>query len=215
MATGAATPALAQQTAQTRCDSGKMLAAAKFAQCRLKVAALAVKKGDRLGVEERLRLEQRCAAKASDTFQRLEAKYPPAGAEPGSECSHYGDAPNLLEALALVSEMVADGSIASSGSEAFDPTSNDPEVCEAVGGTWDDGACSLESPYNCTLAAFCSSIAAALPGELPYYSNAYTGHELGSGPAAACSEADWSAGVSYSIACGGHTCLTTAAAFCG
>ena len=42
------TPAAGGLSNQTKCDSGKLLAAAKFSQCRIKVDFLALKKGAKL-----------------------------------------------------------------------------------------------------------------------------------------------------------------------
>ena len=206
--------AYAGSTIQSKCDAGKLNAAAKYAQCRLKVESLATKKAD-LTTGEKARLVHRCSLRVAKTFLRMEQKYPATDLGDQTQCSDYGDAANLIAALDTVSELVANRSVAAAGSDAFDPAINDASVCTSAGGTWADNTCTPGNSYNCTIGAFCSSMAAALPGELEYYSNAYIGHQAGTGPAAGCLPAHWSAGVTMSTACGGHACLVTAAQICG
>ena len=210
-----ATAVYGASSPQSRCDSGKLLAASKFAQCRLKVESVKARRGDRLSAVEQARMEVRCSARVAETFARLERIYPVKGMGEETQCSHYGDAANLVEGLTAVSDLVGDGSVAAAGSDAFDSTINDSSVCASAGGIWTDEGCVPGNPYNCTLAGFCSSLAAALPGELEYYSNAYVGHELGAGVAVGCLPAHWSAGTTMSTGCGGHACLVMASQVCG
>lgn len=131
------TPAAAGLSNQTKCDSGKLLAAAKFSQCRIKVDFIALKKGDKLSAEKKAAMEDKCDAKINAAFVALEGKYPDVGED---RCSAYGDAANMIAGLVAVSDAVADGSVSTDGSGAL-ATLNDQEICEAAGGTWDSGAC--------------------------------------------------------------------------
>ena len=133
-----ATPADAGLSNQTKCDSGKLLAAAKFSQCRIKVDFIALKKGDKLSAEKKTAMEDKCDAKINAAFVALEGKYPDAGDD---RCSTYGDAANMIAGLVAVSDAVADGSVRTGGSGAVDPTANDQTVCEDANGTWDDSVC--------------------------------------------------------------------------
>lgn len=122
---------------QTKCDSGKLLAAAKFSQCRIKVDFIALKKGDKLSAEKKAAMEGKCDIKLNAAFVKLEGMYPDAGDD---RCSTYGDAANMIAGLVAMSDAVADGSISAEGSDALDPLSNDEQVeqahCEELGGEW-------------------------------------------------------------------------------
>ena len=133
-----ATPAAGGLSNQTKCDSGKLLAAAKFSQCRIKVDFIALKKGDKLSAEKKTAMEDKCDTKINEAFVKLEEKYPDAGDD---KCSTYGDAANMIAGLVAVSDAVADGSVSTGGSGAVDPTANDQTVCEDANGTWDDSVC--------------------------------------------------------------------------
>ncbi len=132
------TPAAGGLSNQTKCDSGKLLAAAKFSQCRIKVDFIALKKGDKLSAEKKTAMEDKCDTKINEAFVKLEEKYPDAGDD---KCSTYGDAANMIAGLVAVSDAVADGSVSTGGSGAVDPTANDQTVCEDANGTWDDSVC--------------------------------------------------------------------------
>ena len=150
-----ATPAAGGLSNQTKCDSGKLLAAAKFSQCRIKVDFIALKKGDKLSAEKKTAMEDKCDTKINEAFVKLEEKYPDAGDD---RCSTYGDAANMIVGLVAVSDAVAAGSGSTDGSGAVDPTSNDQTVCETAGGTWEsDGSCT-------TPMTFCDSIGGSFEG---------------------------------------------------
>lgn len=72
---------------------------------------------------------------------------------------------------------------------AADPTSNDPSVCAAGGGTWQEGACAPGSSYNCAIGAVCSYYAAAYPEDLPDYTNNYKDDTAAS---SGCDDETWS-----------------------
>ena len=168
-----AAPADAGLSNQTKCDSGKLLAAAKFSQCRIKVDFIALKKGDKLSAEKKTAMEDKCDTKINEAFVKLEEKYPDAGDD---KCSTYGDAANMIAGLVAVSDAVADGSVSTGGSGAVDPTANDQTICEDAGGAWESGTCTAGSSYNCAIGAICSEWAAVYPTELDYYTNNYVGH---------------------------------------
>lgn len=123
---------------QTKCDSGKLLAAAKFSQCRIKVDFIALKKGDKLSAEKKAAMEGKCDIKLNAAFVKLEEMYPSTAVttDPWNKCSEYGDAANMIAGLVAMSDAVADGSVSTEGSGAL-ATLNDQDVCEAAGGTWD------------------------------------------------------------------------------
>ena len=133
-----ATPAAGGLSNQTKCDSGKLLAAAKFSQCRIKVDFIALKKGDKLSAEKKTAMEDKCDTKINEAFVKLEEKYPDAGDD---KCSTYGDAANMIAGLVFVSDAVADGSVSADGSGAVDITSDNQAVCEAAGGSWEGSGC--------------------------------------------------------------------------
>ena len=168
-----AAPADAGLSNQTKCDSGKLLAAAKFSQCRIKVDFIALKKGDKLSAEKKTAMEDKCDTKINEAFVKLEEKYPDAGDD---KCSTYGDAANMIAGLVAVSDAVADGSVSTGGSGAVDPAADNRTVCEDAGGAWESGTCTAGSSYNCTIGAMCSAWAAEYPEDLPYYTNNYVGH---------------------------------------
>ena len=167
------TPAAGGLSNQTKCDSGKLLAAAKFSQCRIKVDFIALKKGDKLSAEKKTAMEDKCDAKINAAFVALEGKYPDAGDD---RCSTYGDAANMIDGLVTVSDAVADGSVSADGSGAVDPAADNRTVCEDAGGTWESGTCTAGSSYNCTIGAMCSGWAAEYPDGLEYYTNNYVDH---------------------------------------
>ena len=137
-----ATPAAGGLSNQTKCDSGKLLAAAKFSQCRIKVDFLALKKGAKLSAEKKTAMEDKCDTKINAAFVALEGKYPDAGDD---KCSTYGDAANMIAGLVFVSDAVADGSVSTDGSGTVDITSDNAAAeqagCEAANGTWDGSVC--------------------------------------------------------------------------
>ena len=135
-----ATPAAAGLSNQTKCDSGKLLAAAKFSQCRIKVDFIALKKGDKLSAEKKTAMEDKCDAKINAAFVALEGKYPETMSDSDDECSTYGDAANMIAGLVAVSDAVADGSVSTGGADAL-ATSDNQTVCEDAGGTWESDAC--------------------------------------------------------------------------
>ena len=139
------TPAAGGLSNQTKCDSGKLLAAAKFSQCRIKVDFLALKKGDKLSAEKKTAMEDKCDTKINEAFVKLEEKYPDAGDD---KCSTYGDAANMIAGLVAVSDAVADGSVSTGGSGAVDPTANDQTVCEDANGTWENDDCTAADPTS-------------------------------------------------------------------
>jgi hypothetical protein len=136
-----ATPAAGGLSNQTKCDSGKLLAAAKFSQYRIKVDFIALKKGDKLSAEKKTEMEGKCDTKLNDAFVKLEGKYPDAGED---KCSSYGDAANMIAGLVAVSDAVADGSVSTDGADALAPSDNQT-VCEGAGGTWENDACTASS----------------------------------------------------------------------
>ena len=136
-----ATPAAGGLSNQTKCDSGKLLAAAKFSQCRIKVDFIALKKGDKLSAEKKASMEDKCDAKINAAFVALEGKYPDVGAD---KCSSYGDAANMIAGLVAVSDAVADGSVSADGADAL-AISNDQTICEDADGTWENDACTAAS----------------------------------------------------------------------
>ena len=129
-----ATPAAGGLSNQTKCDSGKLLAAAKFSQCRIKVDFIALKKGDKLSAEKKTAMEDKCDTKINEAFVKLEEKYPDAGDD---KCSTYGDAANMIAGLVAVSDAVADGSVGTDGSGAVDPA----RACGDANGSWDGSVC--------------------------------------------------------------------------
>ena len=128
------TPAAGGLSNQTKCDSGKLLAAAKFSQCRIKVDFIALKKGDKLSAEKKTAMEDKCDTKINEAFVKLEEKYPDAGDD---KCSTYGDAANMIAGLVAVSDAVADGSVSTDGSGAVDPA----RACGDANGSWDGSVC--------------------------------------------------------------------------
>ena len=129
-----ATPAAGGLSNQTKCDSGKLLAAAKFSQCRIKVDFIALKKGDKLSAEKKASMENKCDAKINAAFVALEGKYPDAGDD---RCSAYGNAANVIAFLVAASDLVADGTAGAEGSLAIDPTSNLQAYCASIDWYWD------------------------------------------------------------------------------
>ena len=129
-----AAPADAGLSNQTKCDSGKLLAAAKFSQCRIKVDSISLKKGDKLSAEKKASMEDKCDAKINAAFVVLEGKYPDAGDD---RCSAYGNAPNVIAFLVAASDLVADGTAGAEGSLAIDPTSNLQAYCASIDWHWD------------------------------------------------------------------------------
>jgi hypothetical protein len=111
-----ATPAAGGLSNQTKCDSGKLLAAAKFSQCRIKVDFLALKKGAKLSAEKKLELQAKCDTKLTEAYDKLEGKYPETMSGGDDECGSYDDAQNMMDALVAVSDAVADGSVSAEGS---------------------------------------------------------------------------------------------------
>ncbi len=136
-----ATPAAGGLSNQTKCDSGKLLAAAKFSQCRIKVDFLALKKGAKLSAEKKLELQAKCDTKLTEAYDKLEGKYPETMSGGDDECGSYGDAQNMIDGLVTVSDAVADGSVSADGSGAVDPAADNRTVCEDAGGAWDDSVC--------------------------------------------------------------------------
>ena len=171
-----ATPAAGGLSNQTKCDSGKLLAAAKFSQCRIKVDFLALKKGAKLSAEKKLELQAKCDTKLTEAYDKLEGKYPETMHGGDDECGSYDDARNMIDGLVAVSNAVADGSVSADGSGAVDPTANDHVVCEDANATWESGTCTAGSSYNCTIAAMCSAWAAAYPADSALLTNNYEGH---------------------------------------
>ena len=192
-----ATPAAGGLSNQTKCDSGKLLAAAKFSQCRIKVDFIALKKGDKLSAEKKTAMEDKCDTKINEAFVKLEEKYPDAGDD---KCSTYGDAANMIAGLVAVSDAVADGSVSTGGSGAVDPTANDQAICEDANGTWESGTCTAGSSYNCTIGAMCSYWAAEDPYALQYYTNNYVGHTA---ETTGCPIVEWTTGTQFAefLAC--------------
>ncbi len=147
-----AAPADAGLSNQTKCDSGKLLAAAKFSQCRIKVDFIALKKGDKLSAEKKASMEDKCDAKINAAFVALEGKYPDVGDD---RCSTYGDAANMIAGLVAVSDAVADGSVSTGGAEAL-ATSDNQAVCEDADGTWENDACT-PAPRDCFREGACGA----------------------------------------------------------
>ena len=132
-----ATPAAGGLSNQTKCDSGKLLAAAKFSQCRIKVDFLALKKGAKLSAEKKEELQAKCSTKLTEAYDKLEGKYPATMSGGDDECGSYGDAQNMIDALVAVSDAVADGSVSTDGSGAVDPA----RACGDANGSWDGSVC--------------------------------------------------------------------------
>ena len=150
-----ATPADAGLSSQTKCDSGKVLAAAKFSQCRIKVDSIALKKGDKLGAEKKTALEDKCDIKINEAFVKLEGKYPDAGDD---KCSAYGNAANVIAFLVAASDLVAEGAVGAGGSLGTGPTSDLQAYCASIGWTWIaewepqeccGSACGVDCPTVC------------------------------------------------------------------
>ena len=133
------TSAHAGLSEQEKCDSGKLKAASKFAQCRINVDSLAVKKGDKLSAEKKAELQAKCETKLTDAYVKLERKYPATMSGSDDECSAYGDAANLIAALVVAGNAVADGSAGNGGGDVLDPTSDNEALCTGAGGTYDAG----------------------------------------------------------------------------
>ena len=73
-----------------------------------------------------------------------------------------------------------------------DITSDNQNVCEAAGGTWESGTCTAGSSYNCALGAMCSAFATQYPEDLEFYTNKYTGDTMAT---SGCTAGAWNAGV--------------------
>ena len=131
------TPAAGGLSNQTKCDSGKLLAAAKFSQCRIKVDFLALKKGAKLSAEKKEELQAKCSTKLTEAYDKLEGKYPATMSGGDDECGSYGDAQNMIDGLVAVSNAVADGSVSADGSGAVDPA----RACGDANGSWDGSVC--------------------------------------------------------------------------
>ncbi len=130
-------------TDQKKCDAGKLLAAANFSQCRIKVDSLAVKKGAALTDDRKLELEAKCETKLTRAYGKLERKYPETMSGGDDECSRYGDAANMIAALVTVVDAVADGTASEQGSHALFKYQAVKALCEAAGGDWLGHACNL------------------------------------------------------------------------
>ena len=179
------TPAAGGLSNKTKCDSGKLLAAAKFSQCSIKVDFLALKKGAKLSAEKKLELQAKCDTKLTEAYDKLEGKYPETMSGVDDECGSYDDDQNMIDGLVAVSNAVADGSVSADGSGAVDPASDNRTVCEDAGGTWESGTCTAGSSYNCTIAAMCSALARGVSRRIPhYYTNNYVGPHRGDLPVA-------------------------------
>lgn len=134
-----ASTAHAVVTIQQKCDSSKLLAAAKFSQCRVKIDSLSVKKGSKLSEEKKVLLQTKCAAKLRAEYAKLEAKYVPTS-QVGlrdDECSVYGDAENMVAFIEAASDLVADGTAGIEGSGAVGGVDEFRAQCEANSWYWD------------------------------------------------------------------------------
>ncbi|MDG2009665.1 MAG: hypothetical protein P8K76_07785 [Candidatus Binatia bacterium] len=144
-----ATPADAGLSNQTKCDSGKLLAAAKFSQCRIKVDSIALKKGDKLSAEKKASMENKCDAKINASFVALEGKYPDAGDD---KCSAYGNAANVIAFLVAASDLVADGTAGAEGSLGTGSTSDLQAYCASIDWAWNPNSeecCGSVCGYGC------------------------------------------------------------------
>ncbi len=87
-------PAAAKVTAQQKCDSLKLTASAKLAQCRLVALAKHEKKPDETRRDEAF---AKCESKFQTVYGKAELKAPEdAAAADEDQCSTYGDAASLL-----------------------------------------------------------------------------------------------------------------------
>ena len=75
------------------------------------------------------------------------------------------------------------------GEASVDVTSDNQDVCEAAGGTWENDACTPASSYDCFIGGFCAQAAVRFPPDDHGYINVYDGHTQGTEPAlgAGCS----------------------------
>lgn len=88
-----AMPATAKVTAQQKCDSLKLIASAKLAQCRLVALAKHEKKPDEVRRDEAF---AKCESKFQTVYDKAELKFPEdASAADADQCSTYGNAASI------------------------------------------------------------------------------------------------------------------------
>ena len=128
-------PAAAKVTAQQKCDSLKLTASAKLAQCRLVALAKHEKKPDETRRDEAF---AKCESKFQTVYDKAELKAPEdTAAEQRDQCSTYGNAESIATYLSTSADTVR-GLIGSSVSETPRLVSGEDFICwlASNGGVW-------------------------------------------------------------------------------
>ena len=154
-----AVPADAAPTEEDRCKAQVVKADRKYSMCVAGVSARDLRFGQQT-VGQATTIND-CDSRRTKAYNKIDSKFP------GDDFPGCG-----LDAASKAARAQATLVTAGLAEAAADITSDNPAVCEAAGGTWNNDACT--PGYNCTNGSICSYLATKYPND-NYYTNVYAG----------------------------------------
>ncbi|MDG1960323.1 MAG: hypothetical protein P8K76_02160 [Candidatus Binatia bacterium] len=170
--------ALAFSFTATPADALDVLAKCRVYNAKIKMNYAKCLELDKVLVEKGKAAKGICGSRRTASLEKATAKVVTKLGVRAADCGIDTDTADADQALQWLAS--GDGSLtaeqeAALAGTAADITSDNPAVCEAAGGTWENDACTASSNYDCALGAICSFFAEKYPQDLRYYTNYYFG----------------------------------------